>query len=61
MDTTVKEQKVVGSTDYGSFKNQLDDYFNQGWQIVPGTIAVAITPAGSGLTSKERYIAVVEK
>ena len=63
MDTTTqqKEQKMVGSTDYGSFKDQLNLDFSEGWRIVPGTIAIAMTPTGLNLTGRERYIAVVEK
>ena len=56
-----KKQRVIGSTDYGSFKTQLEDFLNDGWKIVPGTIAIALTPSGLNLTSKERYLVVVEK
>jgi hypothetical protein len=58
---TVKEQKIVSSTDYGSFIDQLNEYLSSGWRIVPGTLTVALSPAGEKMVGKERYLAVIER
>lgn len=61
MDTIVKEQKLVGSTDYTSFKQQVNEYLNLGWHVVPGSIVIFLTPSGQNMVAKERYFAVLEK
>lgn len=57
----VVEQRAVIAESATEFKSRLDGAFRDGWHIVPGTIAISLCPEGQHHSSKERYVAVVEK
>jgi hypothetical protein len=60
MNTIVVEQKAIVCEDLNKFRQELNEAFNDGWRIVPGTLAVAAANMTDGKVAG-RYAAVVEK
>ena len=60
MSTLVVEQKAIVCEDLNKFKQELNSAFQDGWRIVPGTVAVAAANMSEGKVAG-RYAAVVEK
>ena len=61
----VNKQKAIVHVDDIEFRNELNKYLNDGWEIVPetivATIALAVNEVTNQLFREERYIAVVQK
>ena len=60
MSTLVVEQKAIVCEDLNKFKQELNSAFQDGWRIVPDTVAVAAANMSEGKVAG-RYAAVVEK
>jgi hypothetical protein len=59
MNAIVVEQRPVTATDPWDFQKKMRDAMDEGWRIVPGSVAIAI--ASNENTPDERYFAVLEK
>jgi len=58
----MKEQRAVISETKLNFQEELDNFFREGWQIVPNTITISHQPCGSkNIYVQERYVAIVER
>ena len=60
MNDKVVDQKAIVCEDLNKFKQELNSAFQEGWRIVPGTVAVAAANMTDGKVAG-RYAAVVEK
>ncbi len=57
----MKEQKAIVATEIYDFGQKLNEAFEQGWRIVPGTMTSFGISEGDHSNYKERYTAVVER
>jgi hypothetical protein len=56
------EQKIVTALSRFQFENLLNEFFRDGWKIVPGTIVICGWALGErNNNSEERYVAVITK
>lgn len=60
MNDKVVEQHAIVCEDLNKFREELNDAFENGWRIVPGTIALAVANLTDGKVAG-RYAAVLEK
>ena len=56
------KQQIIVSNTPEDYRRSVQDLLNQGWKVIPGTVAVAVSPrAMKEDWARERYVAVLEK